>query len=924
MYFKRFVSVNLFFLLLVLTISSIKVFNQNKEQAEIPKIEFEKYTLPNGLEVVLHVDRKLPIVHVNQRFRVGAANEAKGRTGMAHLFEHLMLQGSKNADKDYLTYVESIGANIRQGGANAFTRLDYTSYFATVPSGNLENLLWVESDRLATFAESLTREKLQNQLDVVRNERRRNIDNQPYGLLEKLTNENLYPVGHPYSHEIYGSHDDLTSATLEDMKEFFRTFYVPNNLSMVIAGDFDKAEAKRLVEKYFGTIPPGKPLSHLAKSVPKLDGEKIVEAKADISEERVYMAWHAPAFFDKDESEIAIASTILFGDSDSRIQKALVTDKLTDWVGTSQVGYGLSGVFKVFSNARKGVDLSKIEEAVTAEIARLAKEGPTDEELDQAKLRFEYRFLSGLESLGAFGGKADQLNAYNMYLGDPGKLEEDLNRYRSVTKESVRKAVDKYLNTKNRLIIRYRPEKGEKALQAAVDRTKEPPLGKDKPFKVPEIKTAKLANGLEIFVVERPEIPIVHVSLATKAGSYADPVGKKGLSKFTLGLMPDGTTTRSKKEITDQSKNLSAFIGTAYGKQYVSIDMSVLRKNVNPAFDLMADIVLNPAFPGKEFEDEKERLVNTLESRKDNVNLTANDLAYQIAFGEDHPFSTNSYGLLPDVKKLTRQDTEEFHKTYWKPGSSSLTFVGDISLEEAKTLAEKNFGKWTGGAAPEIKFPKQKVWEKGKVYLIDNPGAAQTVIYHFFPAPSRISDDYYPVSMANDVYGGGFGNRLNLNIREDKGYSYGVSAFTAAFKNAGVWIASGTVQTDKTKESIIEFVRELKNLAGEKPISEAEFEKSKLTKSRGYAQELEYYGSFIAKVMDLWYADLPVSSLQTDLDKLSKTNLNTVNSIAAKYADPTKANFVIAGDLSKIEAGIRELNLGEVVILDKNGNMVKK
>ena len=924
MFVKKIISLKMVFLVLLLPTLSINTFGQAKPKSEIPKIEFEKFTLSNGLEVILHVDRKLPIVHVNQWFRVGAANEIKGRTGMAHLFEHLMLQGSKNADRDYLAYVESIGANMSRGGANAKTRPDYTNYYATVPSGNLENLMWVESDRLATFPESLTAEKLTNQLAVVRNERRRNIDNARYGSSERIINENLYPQGHPYGHELYGSHDDLTSATLEDMKEFFRTYYTPNNLSLVVAGDFDKAEAKRLVEKYFGTIPPGKPLDHLVKSVPKLDGEKIVEVEDKIFEERIYMVWHSPAFFDEGDAELGLASNILFGDSDSRLGKVLESDKLTDGLSIGQQGRGISGIFKFFANVRKGVNLSKVKETVTAEIARFAKEGPTGEELDLAKTRYEYRFLLRLQFLGANGGKADQLNEYNMYLGDPGKLEEDLNRFRNATKEEVRKAADKYLNTKNRLIVNYRPQKGEKASQVSVDRTKEPSLSKDKPFKVPEIKTAKLANGLEIFVVERPEIPLIHVKFGTKVGSFADPVDKKGLSKFTLGMLNDGTNTRSKNDISQQSRKLSTFLSTGYGKQHVSVGMSALKRNINPGFDLMADIILNPTFPAKEFKDEKDNTINALERRKNNTNIIAYNLVYKVAFGDNHPYTTNPFGLIDDVKNFTREDVKAFHQTYWKPGSSTLIFIGDINLQEATELAEKNFGKWSSGSAPEVKFPKLKKWEKGKVYLIDKPGAAQTTVYHFFPAPSRTSEDYYPVSLANDVYGGGFGNRLNLNIREDKGYSYGVWAFTASFNNAGIWQARGTVQTNKTKESVVEFVRELKNLAGEKPISSQEFIRFKLAKSRGYAQNFEFHGRISSQIIDLWYSGLPISDIQNDLDNLEKISLKAVNSIVAKYAIPTKANLILVGDLSKIEAGIRELNLGEVVVLDKEGKSIKK
>ncbi|HVF28485.1 MAG TPA: pitrilysin family protein, partial [Pyrinomonadaceae bacterium] len=397
--------------------------------APVPKVAFEKYTLPNGLQVIMHVDRKLPVVHVNQWFHVGSKNEKIGRTGFAHLFEHMMFQGSKNAPGEYFSYVEKAGANLFTGGVNGTTDPDRTNYFATVPSANLEYILWLESDRLATLTDVLSKEKLDNQRDVVKNERRQGLENTPYGRSFTLITENLHPAKHPYSWDVIGSHEDLTAATLDDVKEFFKTYYTPNNMSLVVAGDFDPAEAKRLVEKYFGPIPAGPALDRPARWIPQLPGEKIVEAKDRVPQERTFIAWPTPPFYEAGDAELDIAATILSDGLSSRLKKTLVYDKqLCSDVSAFNQSAEISSGFVVDATARPGASLPQIEGIITDEIARFAQSGPTAEELNRAKNKIEYGFITGLERIGGFGGKSDRLNRYNTYLGDPGKFEEDLAR----------------------------------------------------------------------------------------------------------------------------------------------------------------------------------------------------------------------------------------------------------------------------------------------------------------------------------------------------------------------------------------------------------------------------------------------------------------------------------------------------------------
>jgi len=891
---------------------------------EAPKVAFEKYTLPNGLQVILHVDRKLPIVHVNQWYHVGSKNEQKGRTGFAHLFEHMMFQGSKNASEEYFTYVERAGANLQEGGVNGTTSSDRTNYFATVPSGNLENILWLESDRLATLLDATDIKKLDNQRDVVKNERRQGLENQPYGRWYPLALEAVFPAGHPYSWPVIGSQEDLTAASLTDVQEFFRRYYTPNNLSLVIAGDFDPAEAKRLVEKYFGVIPPGPALDRPARWVPVMNGEKVVEVADRVPQERSYMVWPAPAYFTADEAALNLATLILTDGLSSRLNKALVYDKqLCSSVASFPIIMEIGGAFVVQATARPGVTLQQIEGVVSDEIARLAKTGPTVAELERVKTKQEFTFVSGLEAIGGFGGKADLLNQYNTFLGDPGKFDEDLARHRRVSVSDVRTAVDKYLNTRNRALLRFHPEASGRPSQTTLDRSKSPALGEDRAFKVPEVKTATLDNGMQIFVVERSELPKVSVTLGTRAGAAADPVDKPGLANMVVRTIDMGTKTRQALQIEEQLGDLGTSLGGAALREYSTLSFEVLSRNLSPALGIVSDVVRNAAFPETEVVREKKRQLDSIAQQDKNPNQVSARVRAMLAYGPEHPYGHPSQGTAKSVEAVTREDLAAFHREYWKPGGSALVFVGNVTLAEATKLATQHFGAWSGGAPPALSIPAPKPAAAGKIYLVDRQDSAQTVVSQFMPASKRKSDDVYSFKLADAVWGGGgFGTRLNLNLREDKGYSYGVFSTLSQFREGGLWYAGGGVQTNKTKESLVEFDKELKAIAGGKPISQEEFTTARLRRIRGYAQQFEGYGRIGGQVVDLWGLDLPMTELQREYDETDKATLPSVLAAAKKYAVPSRASLLLVGDRSKIEAGIKELNLGEIVVVDEYGKPV--
>jgi len=890
-----------------------------------PKIEFEKFTLPNGLQVILHVDRKLPIVHVNQWFHVGSKNEKTGRTGFAHLFEHMMFQGSKNVEGEYFTVAERAGANLREGGVNGTTNMDRTNYFATVPSGNLETLLWLEADRLATLLDVTDQKKLDNQRDVVKNERRQGLENQPYGRWYPMMMEAVFPKGHPYSWPVIGSQEDLSAASLEDVKEFFVRYYTPNNLSLAIAGDFDPAEAKKLVAKYFGDLPPGPALDRPARWVPTLDAPRVFEVNDRVSLERVYLGWPMPEYFAPGDAELTLASRILTDGLSSRLNRALVYDRqLASGVSAFTLGAEISGLFVVTATARPGASLAEIEQIIAQEIGRLAKEGPTPAELDRAKTKYESEFISGLERIGGFGGKADVLNQYNTFLGDPGKLDEDLARYRRATADDVRQAVARWLDTPNRAVLRFHPEQSQRpAAATTVDRSKMPALGTDRPFTAPAVQAAKLPNGLELFVVERHDLPKVTVTVASRAGAVADPAGKAGTAQLTIATIDMGTKTRKSLEIEDALGALGTTLTGSAGRESSRLGIDVLSRNLSPALAIVADVVQNPTFPEDEVAREKKRMLDAIAQQDRNPNALASRIAPMLMFGADHPYGRPVTGLRGTVESITRADLASFHAARWKPGSTALIFAGDVTLAQATDLAKQHFGAWSGGAAPAVQMNAAGATQGGKIFLVDRPESAQTVVVQWLPGITRSSPDYDALSLVDAVWGGGgFGTRLNLNLREDKGYSYGVFSSFSPMAKAGSWMASGGVQTDKTAPSVVEFVKEMKDLAGARPIGADELALAKTRRVRGYAQQFESLGRIAGQIANLWTLGLPMTELQREYDATNAVTIEQVSAVTKKYARPEASSMLLIGDRSKIEAAVRDLKLGEIVLVDIEGKPV--
>jgi zinc protease len=702
------------------------------------------------------------------------------------------------------------------------------------------------------------------------------------------------------------------------VKAFFRTHYAPNNLSLVLAGDFDPAEARRLVDKYFGSIAPGPALTRQRVDVPRLDAETVVEIEDRVSLERVVLAWPTPEIGAADEPALTLLTSILSEGLSSRLQKALIYDKqLCTEVGAIYDTGEVASMFLIDASVRPGVSMLEVERAISAELALLAQNGPTVAELQRARTRTLTSVTSSLQSIGV-GGVPTLLNYYNVYFGDPGKLSWDLERLVSVTSQNVRAVSAKWL-TKNRAVLRFRPVTAAQAKLAAPDRSKPPALAPDAPFHVPSVATSRLPNGLELFVVERHELPLVSVALLSRAGSVLDPPGKQGLAKLVAHTMGRGTRSRNALAIEEALGDLGTTLSTAVELERVQHALEVQKENLPKALDLVADIVRSPSFPASELERERKLQLDEIDAVEDDASMLARRLRRVFSFGPGHPYGRPVLGDRTSLGGLTAADALALHNAAWRPDTSALVMVGDITLAEAVKLAQASFGGWSGVGATPPEIPAPRPLAPGKLVIVDKPGAEQTVVVQLLAAPQRKNAEYFSLRLASEVLGTGVSGRLYANLRQDKGYSYGIGSYVNALSGGMTWHVLGSVQTDATAPSITELVKEQRGLAGAIPIEAKELENARLGLLRNYAADFDENLSVAKRICDLWSRRWPIEELAQEQAGLQRATLKEVQAAAKQYAVATQASFLLVGDRSKIEAKLRALKVADVIVVDAQG-----
>ena len=914
--------------------------SQNSQNSMTPTVKYEEFTLPNGLRVVMHQDKSTPVVAVNVWYHVGSKNEVRGKTGFAHLFEHMMFQGSKHHDNDFFAPLQEAGANL-----NGSTNADRTNYYEVVPSNFLELALWLESDRMGYLLDAMTMEKLNNQRDVVKNERRQRYDNQPYGTAFEKISTLLFPENHPYNWTTIGSLDDLTAASMEDVKAFFRQYYVPNNATLTLAGDFDPKEARAMVEKYFAPIPKGAAITRPNPAQPKLDKEVRASFEDDVRLPRVYMIWHTVPQYAADEAALDMLGSILSSGRGSRLQSNLVYGKqIVQDVSASHNSREIAGQFQATATAKPGKTLAEAEREILAEIERIKKELPTAEEMERGLNGRESSFIFGLQTVQ---GKADQLNSYATFVGKPDYFGADLERYRKVTPADITRVANTYLNDK-RLVVSFVPRAGggkaqsvaqteaNKPTSAAAAEKKEkkqeqdasklgglyvqPKPKADPKFTLPRVERNKLSNGLEVLVVRQTELPVVSMNLVVKSGATADPSGKSGLSSMTSSLLRDGTKTRTAIDIANQVQAIGARLGTGSGWDSSSVSMQTLTKNFDRALDIFSDVVVNPIFPNEEVETFKRRTLVALLQQRDNPNAIANVAYSTVLYGKNHP-----YGASPNetsVKAIAQPEIQRFYETFYRPNNSALIVVGDVTTSELLAKLEKAFANWKAADVPSLNVPAVSARDKAAIYIVDKPGAAQSVISIGQVGLPRTTEDYFALQVMNSMLGGQFTSRVNMNLREEKGYTYGARTGFDWRRGAGPFSASAGVQTAVTKESVFEFLKELRGIRGEIPVTPKELEYNKQSLIRRFPAGFETVDQIAAQLANIVIYNLPETYFNDYIGKINSITNADINRVANKYLDPSRMAIVVVGDRKAIEPGLKELqDVGTTItFLDTEGN----
>ncbi len=921
------------FLTLLALVSLMTTFAPAQKGEKLPPIKYEEFRLKNGLRVILHQDKSTPIVAVNLWYHVGSKNEIAGRTGFAHLFEHMMFQGSKSYDADYFTPLQEAGANI-----NGSTTSDRTNYYEVVPSNFLELALYMEADRMGGLLEAMTVEKLNNQRDVVKNERRFRVDNQPYGTAGERIGEIMFPAGHPYHWSVIGSMEDLSAASLDDVKGFFRQYYVPNNASLVIAGDFDPKQAKAWTEKYFGSIARGADITRPNPAMPKLDKETRVSVEDPLAPlPRLSLVWHSVRQGDKDEAALDMLGSILSAGRGSRLQSNLVYNKeLVQSIGAGNGTREVAGTFQVTALARPGKTLDEIEKEINVELERVKQAPPTADEMMRALNQIETGAIFGLQTVL---DRADALNSNATFFGKPDLFQKQLNDYRKVTPADIQRVANTYL-TNNRLVMTFVPGKkgGMREMNAAAnkptsvaadtkkkttpDAAKLPKAGLDPKFSLPPIEKTKLSNGLEVWMVRQTELPIVSMNMVFKTGGTFEAADKSGVSSLTATLLDDGTKTRTALEIANGLQSIGASLGAGSGWDSTNVSMSSLTKNLDAALDIYSDVIVNPIFPETELETIRKRALVGFIQRKSNPNAIAGTVYDRILYGKNHPYGRQLSGDETSVKGITRADLVKSYESTFRPNNAVLIVVGDVDPKTLTSKLEKAFADWKPGAIPTGKLPEAPQLEKAGIYLVDRPNSAQSVVSIGQIGVPRDSPDYFPLQVLNSTLGGSF-SRLDMNLREDKGYTYGARSNFVYRRGAGPFTASADVQTAVTKESVAEFIKEIKGIRGEIPITPQELESNKQRIIRGYPRGFETVGQISGQLSNLVVYGLNDSYFNEFISKVNAVTIEDVNRVANKYLTPDKLAIIIVGDRKVIEPGLKQLEY-PIVILDTEGNPVQQ
>lgn len=909
------------------------------------KIDYEKFTLPNGLEVIFHVDRSDPVVAVSITAHVGSAREKAGRTGFAHLFEHLLFLESENLGKGGL---DAMTARIGGSGANGSTSRDRTNYLQTVPNDALEKMLWAEADKLGWFINTVTDPVLAKEKQVVKNEKRQGVDNNPYGHTSYVIDKALYPADHPYNWQVIGSLEDLQNAQLEDVKEFYRRWYVPNNVTLVVAGDFDTLQAKKWVEKYFGEIKRGPE----PDPQPKRPG--VVRETVKLYHEDNYAtlpeltrAWPTVEQYHPDSYPLNVLADYLSNGKKAPLYKVLVEDKqLSSDVGMFNGDSELAGDMQLQVRAFPGKDLDAVSAAVDEALAMFERDGISATDLGRIKAGQERQFYNSLSNVL---GKGAQLAQGNIFANDPAIAEKEIARILAVTPADVKRVYDKYIKGKNYVATSFVPKgKVELALEgskkaevveekivtgadaevdpnveakydrtpSSFDRTKEPPYGPAPVVKIPELWQEKLGNGLRVYGIQNTEVPLVQFEIVIDGGQLLDDMNKVGVANMMARMMTQGTKNKTPQELEEAIDQLGSAINVFASTEDVRISVNTLAKNYDATLALVEEILFEPRWDAKEFDLIKQGVKSQIQQQRGNPNAVATAQFNKLVFGEANMRSRSILGTAATVDAITLDDLKAFYSKNISPSVARMHVVGAIDRTRVVGSLKGINTRW---AAKKVDIPVYKLPEapaKAQVYFYDVPNAAQSVLRFGYPALPATNADFYPATVANYILGGGgFASQLTQQLREGKGYTYGINSGFSGSRDSGTFSIQSGVRANVTLESAQLVKTILENYGKNYSDKDLETTKSFLIKSN--ARAFETAGAKLGMLENIskygWKPDYIKGREQIVKDM----TIARIKELSAKYLDPNRMIWLVVGDAKTQLPRLKELGFGEPIALPK-------
>jgi zinc protease len=907
-------------------------------------VDYEKYTLPNGLDVILHIDRSDPIVALAVGFHVGSNREVEGRTGFAHLFEHMMFQRSENVGEDqFFKLIENAGGTLNGGTGN-----DGTTYFEIVPKNALEMILWLESDRMGYMINTVTEKAFNIQQNVVQNEKRQSDDNQPYGHTDWVIAKNLYPKGHPYSWTVIGEMEDLKNATVADVKEFHGKWYVPNNATLVLAGDFDIAEAKKLIEKYFGEIPRGNDITDPEPQPVKLtETKKVYHLDNFAQAPQMHLLWPTVEDYNEDMYPLSYLGELLSQGKKAPMYKILEKErKLT----SSQYAYNgsqeIAGAFEIVVTANEGIDLDTVESAVFDAFKMFETESFTDDDVERIKAGLETAFYNRMSSIL---GKSFQFASYNEDIGDPGYFTTYLKKLKAVTKADILRVYEKYVKDKPYLATSFVPkatpglilegsspanvveEDIATATEVAIeegteeeivktptsfDRSVQPANGPDPLVNLPKVYNGKLDNGMKVYGIEFNELPLVQFTLKMKGGHFLDKPETAGVANLVAELMMQGTKNKTPLELEEEIDKLGASISVRASNEGITISANTLTRNYDKTLALVEEILLEPRWDSVEFDLAKTKVLNALKRQKANPNNLAREAFNKLIYGNGHIFSIDRMGTVETVEKITLDELKDFYNNNFSPSVAAFHIAGDIN--EAKTMnsLQALAQYWP---AKEVRFPEYTLPEplqNSKIYFVDVPGAKQSVVYIGYLALSRNDGDYYPAQVMNDKLGGSFNGEVNQVLREEKGFTYGARTGFSGSWIKGPFSAGASVRSSATQESVQIFKSIMEKYREGITAEDLDFTKNSMIKSNALA--FETLRARLGMLETISTYNLPFDYVKNEEDIVRNMTLESHKTLAQKYIIPDKMYYVIAGDAETQLQPLKTLGFGDPVLVGKN------